>query len=194
MHEAIPFFLLGRGGVRITMMSPFPYTPNKKRARIAHPLTSINAVVEMNRWNVKGGRVYRQGCIHRMGIAMRTKGFAAQSPRQVSNSAQATWITLPSSLFIASSLLLFHFYFSIDIYNALRTTTITTKDERRRTNGKTPLHSILFFSCLPWLTITFYIIHLSFGFRFATTMTTITMTTTIMTTRQLLYIACKGSF
>jgi hypothetical protein len=35
-----------------------------------------------------------------------------------------------------------------------------------------------------------YIIHLSFDFRFTTTMTTtITMTTTVMTTRLLLYIA-----
>jgi hypothetical protein len=34
-------------------------------------------------------------------------------------------------------------------------TTTTTKVERRRTNGKTPLLSILFISCLP--TIAFYI-------------------------------------
>jgi hypothetical protein len=91
-------------------------------------------------------------------------------------------------LFIASSLHLHHFYFSIDI--------LSLHYERRRTNGKTvPLLSILFISCLPWLTITFYIYHFLFVFRFATTMTaTITMTTTTMTTRPLPYIAYKGCF
>jgi hypothetical protein len=89
------------------------------------------------------------------------------------------------------------FIFSIDISIALRTTTTTTKDEPRtneRTNGKTPL-LILFVSCLPWLTIAFYICPLSFDFRFATTMpTTITMPTTLVTIRTQLYIARKGCF
>jgi hypothetical protein len=54
----------------------------------------------------------------------------------------------PPILFFASSLLRHHFYFTIDTSIALPTTTITTKDERRRTNGKTrpsqlPVHLLL---------------------------------------------------
>jgi hypothetical protein len=172
------------------------FPPNKKRARFARPLISMNTVVEMKIWNVKGREGQSTGLHSQDRIAIRQKGFAAHPPRQVSNSARATWITFSLILIFASSLLLFHFYFSIDIYlHALRTTTITLKDGRRRTNGKPPLLDILFFSCFPWLTVTFSMIHNSFGFRFATTMTTtITTTTIMMTTRQLLYIACKGCF
>jgi hypothetical protein len=114
---------------------------------------------------------------------------------RISNSALATRINFSVnpifSFFFASSSL----YFSIDISIALRTATTTTKDERRRTNGNTPLVNVLCISCLPWLTIAFYITHLSFDVRSATTMTTtITMTKITMTTRSLLYIAHKGCF
>jgi hypothetical protein len=76
----------------------------------------------------------------------------------------------------------------------------TNDDDERTTNDdeqtvRPPLPSILFLSCLPWLTITLYIFHFLFVFRFATTITTmIAMTMTIMTTPSLLYITQKGCF
>jgi hypothetical protein len=101
--------------------------------------------------------------------------------------------TFSSILFIASSSP-HHFFFSIDIIIALRTETTTTKDERRRRNGKAPLLSTMIISCLQ-LTNAFYIFHFSFDFRSATTIrTTITMTTTLMTTRPQPHVAHKGCF
>jgi hypothetical protein len=81
------------------------------------------------------------------------------------------------------------FNFSIDNSIALRTKTTTIKDGRRRTNGKTLLLNVRFSSCLR-LTITFYISHLSFDFRFATTIKKkITMATMLVTIPPLPYIA-----
>jgi hypothetical protein len=78
---------------------------------------------------------------------------------------------------------------------ALRTPTITTKDERRWINGNTPLLYILVLSCLPWLTVTLSHHSSNSTLDLATTMTTtITTTTMIMTARPLLYIAHKGCF
>jgi hypothetical protein len=117
----------------------------------------------------------------------------------ISNPALATNITFsvnPTLLLLLCFFITFFFFFPSTFSTALQTaTTTTTKDEQRRTNGKTLFHTIYWFSCLPWLTVTFYIIHLSFNFRFATTMTTtITMTTTLMTTPPLSYSAHKGCF
>jgi hypothetical protein len=115
--------------------------------------------------------------------------------RMFSNSATPIFfsglsVALQDPLFRQSyTLLLLRFFitfiFSIDVIITLRTKTITTIDERRRTNGKAQFLSFLFITCSR-LTTAFYIFHFSFDFRSAKTITTtIAMTTTLMTTRSL---------
>jgi hypothetical protein len=99
------------------------------------------------------------------------------------------WILPKLYLFPPSSLLHYFFIFSIDIFITSRT---TNDDEQ---TVRLFFSASWWFSCLPWLTITFYIIHLSFDFRFATTMTTtLTTTTMLMTTPPLPYVAHLGCF
>jgi hypothetical protein len=65
-------------------------------------------------------------------------------------------------LFFASSLLLHHFFLSIDNVTAPWTTHSSCKDLGRRTHGNSHLHTISPIFVLPWLTFAFCIITPSF--------------------------------
>jgi hypothetical protein len=66
--------------------------------------------------------------------------------------------SFPSILFFTSSLLLHHFFLSIDISTASRTTRPLRNDLERRTHGSSLLLIVLPIFFLPWLTFAFCII------------------------------------